>query len=90
FLNLPFSHIYWIKLICQYLTEGSLRKSIRLCKTIKADLIDEGSKITLSSYDLASVMYHANRDNLKNSKNHSLGIVLETQRFLDYLYHNPN
>jgi len=90
FLNLPFSHIYWIKLICQYLTEGSLRKSIRLCKTIKADLIDEGSKITLSSYDLASVMYHANKDNLKNSKNHSLGIVLETQRFLDYLYHNPN
>ncbi|MDR7017071.1 hypothetical protein [Acinetobacter sp. 3657] len=90
FLNLPFAHIYWIKLICQYLTEGSLRKSIRLCKTIKADLIDEGSNITLSSYDLASIMYHANRDNLKHSKNYSLGIVLETQRFFDFLYHNQN
>lgn len=90
FLNLPFVHIHWIKAFCQHLTEGSLRKSIRLCKTIKADLIDEGAKIALSSYDLASIMYHANKDNLKHGKNFSLAIVLETQRFLDYLYHNPN
>lgn len=87
-LNLPFTHIHWIKLFCVYLTDGSLRKSIRLCKTVKADLINEGEKISLSSYDLASIMYHSDKDNLKKSKNYSLGIVLEVQRFLDYLYHN--
>lgn len=90
FLNLPFSHIYWTKLVCQYLTEGSLRKSIRLCKTIKADLMDEGKNISLSSYDLASIMYHGNKDNLKHGKTYSLAIVLETQRFFDYLYHNTD
>ncbi len=90
FLNLPFVHIHWIKAFCQHLADGSLRKSIRLCKNIKADLIEEGSNITLSSYDLASIMYHANMVNLKHGKNFSLAIVLETQRFFDYLYHNPN
>lgn len=90
FLNLPFVHIHWIKAFCQHLADGSLRKSIRLCKTIKADLIEEGAKIALSSYDLASIMYHASMDNLKHGKKFSLAIVLETQRFFDYLYHNPN
>lgn len=86
FLNLPFTHIYLIELICKYLTNGSLRKSIRLCKTIKADLIAEGAKISLSSYDLASIMWYADKDNLKHGKNYPLAIVVETQRLFDYLH----
>lgn len=90
FLNLPFAHIYKIAFYCEYLTYGSLRKSIRLCKNIKADLMAEGKNIYLSSYDLASIMSHANTGNLKHGKKYPLAIVLETQRFLDYLYKNPS
>ena len=88
-MNLPFKHIYLVDFRCKYLTDGNLKKSIRLCKTVKADLIEEGQKIYLSSFDLASIMYHANTSNLKKGRNYALAIVLETQRFFDYLYHNP-
>ncbi|WP_201549580.1 hypothetical protein [Psychrobacter sp. Pi2-1] len=87
-MNLPFRHIYLIDTRCRYLTEGGLKKSIRLCKTLKADLITEGSKIHLSSFDIASIMYHANLDNLKKGSHYPLAVVLETQRFFDYLYNN--
>lgn len=89
-MNLPFKHIYYIDIRCKYLTDGGLKKAIRLCKTIKADLVEEGKEIHLSSFDLASIMYHSNLDNLKKGKTYALAIVLETQRFFDYLYHNPN
>lgn len=88
-MNLPFKHIYYIDIRCKYLTEGSLKKSIRLCKTMKADLIEEGKDIHLSSFDLASIMYHADRDNLKKGKTNAFAIILETQRFFNYLLTNP-
>lgn len=89
-MNLPFRHIYLIDIRCKYLTEGGLKKSIRLCKTLKADLIAEGSKIYLSSFDIASIMYHANLPNLKKGSHYPLAIVLETQRFFDFLHYNPD
>ena len=58
-----------------------LKKSIRLCKTIKADLVEEGKVIYLSSFDLASIMYHSNLENLKKGRTNALAIVLETKRF---------
>lgn len=88
-MNLPFRHMYLIDIRCKYSTEGGLKKSIRLCKTLKADLIAEGSRIYLSSFDIASIMYHANLSNLKKGSHYPLSVVLETQRFFDYLYHNP-
>lgn len=89
-MNLPFKHINYIDSRCKYLTGGGLKKAIRLCKTIKADLVEEGHPIYLSSFDLASIMYHANVDNLKRGESFALAIVLETQRFFDYLYHYPH
>lgn len=88
FLNLPFKHIQSIEKVCIHLTEGSLRKSIRLCKNIKADLIAEGRSIYLTSYDLASIMYYADKEALKLGKTNALAIVRETQRLFDYLYNN--
>ena len=89
-MNLPFKHIFYIDYKCKYYADGGLKKSIRLCKTIKADLVEEGKVIYLSSFDLASIMYHSNLENLKKGRTNALAIVLETKRFFDYLYHNPN
>lgn len=89
-MNLPFKHIYRIDSRCKYLTGGGLKKAIRLCKTIKADLIEEGHSIYLNSFDLASIMYYANVENLKRGESFALAIVLETQRFFDYLHHHPH
>lgn len=88
-MNLPFKHMHLIDNRCNYLTAGGLKKSIRLCKTLKADLIAEGYKIYLSSFDIASIMYHAEMSNLKKGSYYPLAVVLETQRFFDYLHYNP-
>ncbi|UQY33053.1 hypothetical protein K8U54_15085 [Pseudomonas fulva] len=86
--NWPFLHIKKITERCNT-THGGLRKSIRLCKNIKAELEAEGRKVSLSSFDLASIMYHANLGNLAVGAVFELAILAETQRYLDYLYiHN--
>lgn len=85
--NLPFTHIKLVKDRC-HSTVGGLRKSIRLCKHVKADLEDEGSKINLSSFDIASIMYHADGQALAQGRYFELAILTETQRHLDYLYGN--
>lgn len=86
--NWPFLHIKKITERCNT-THGGLRKSIRLCKNIKAELEAEGRKVSLSSFDLASIMYHANLGNLALGAVFELAILAETQRYLDYLYsHN--
>ena len=53
-------------------------------------VFQQGSKIHLSSFDIASIMYHANLDNLKKGSHYPLAVVLETQRFFDYLYNKPH
>lgn len=87
--NWPFLHIKNIRSCCDA-TRGGLRKSIRLCKNIKAELEAEGRTVTISSFDLASIMYHANMANLTAGSIYELAILAETQRHLDYLWHNKD
>lgn len=85
--NLPFKHISLIKSKCMR-NRGSLRKSIRLCKTLKADLIEEGTKIHLSSYDLAALMYHVRDSDLFDASKNDLLVLYMTQQHFDELYRN--
>lgn len=87
--NLPFLHIHRITERCNH-TRGSLRKAIRLCKNIKADLEEEGTTIALSSYDIAGLMYHANRDALLTGSLYELAVLAETQRHLDALWNSQD
>lgn len=86
--NLPFKHIAQINLQ-DILAFGALKKAIRLCKNVKNDAEEEGRSIELSSYDIAAIMYHANLSGLRTGLTHELAILAETQRHLDWLYHNP-
>jgi len=85
--NTPFFHIELITDRCGR-TFGGLRKSIRLLKNIKADSEAEGNKIGLSSFDIASIMYHADVNNLGQGRFYELAILGETQRWLDWLWNN--
>lgn len=79
--NQPFRHIELIRARCDQVG-GGLRKSIRLCKNVKAD---SDRNITLPSFDIASVMYHANLEALRIGRYYELAILSETQRHLDQL-----
>jgi hypothetical protein len=83
-VNFPFKHI---KLVSDrdITTAGGLRKAIRLCKNVKAD---SDRTIELSSFDIAAVMYHADQSALRTGIVYELAVLAETQRHLDYLYHN--
>lgn len=85
--NEPFLHMQLIKDKCAQ-CNGGLRKSIRLLKNLKADSKEEGLNIELSSYDIASLMYHADVNNLKHSTYYELAVLVETHRWLNYLAHN--
>jgi hypothetical protein len=83
--NFPFLHIKLVTERCDAVL-GSLRKSIRLCKNIKADSEEDGLDIQLSSFDIASIMYHADKIALTAGYLYELAILAETQKHLDYLY----
>lgn len=85
--NYPFLHIKRIIDKCNGV-DGSLRKAIRLCKSVKADAEVEGKAIPLPSFDIASAMYHADLSNLALGKYFELSILAETQRHLDALVRN--
>lgn len=85
--NLPFLHIQRIN-DRDWVTLGGLRKAIRLCKNVKSDAEDEGTAISLSSFDIAAIMYHADLQALSSSATYELAVLAETQRHLDWLYHN--
>lgn len=85
--NWPFLHIKRVRERCDA-TVGGLRKSIRLCKNLKAELEAEGINVPISSFDIASMMYHANMQNLSAGAYYELAILAETQRHLDYLWVN--
>lgn len=85
--NWPFLHIKKVRERCDS-TGGGLRKSIRLCKNLKAELEAEGQSVTISSFDIASLMYHANMASLTVGSLYELAILAETQRHLDYLWRN--
>jgi hypothetical protein len=86
--NWPFLHIKLVGDKCSS-TLGGLRKAIRLCKNVKADAAEEGTAINFPSFDIAAAMYHADASALMLGYVYELRILAETQRFLDYLYHNP-
>ena len=72
--NQPFRHIELIRSRCG-LVDGGLRKAIRLCKNVKAD---SDRTITLPSFDIASVMYHMNLEELQRGSYYELSILAET------------
>ncbi|MBD9541299.1 hypothetical protein IB276_17730 [Ensifer sp. ENS04] len=86
--NLPFLHIGRIHDRDQHESAGGLKQSIRLCKNVKNDAIQDGKKINLPSFDLAAIMYHANQAVLRTGTYYELAVLAETQRFLDYLYND--
>ncbi|WIW50480.1 hypothetical protein ML401_35790 (plasmid) [Bradyrhizobium sp. 62B] len=86
--NFPFKHIKLIEDRCSSCL-GGLRKAIRLCKNVKADAVEEGTKINFPSFDIAATMYHADQTALKIGYLYELRVLAEVQRHLDYLYHNP-
>ncbi|RYH63530.1 MAG: hypothetical protein EON54_08010 [Alcaligenaceae bacterium] len=87
--NLPFLHIDRVGARCDSIF-GGLRKSIRLCKQVKADMAKEGKLVSLPSFDIAATMYHADMSQLRIGLLYELAILAETQRFLDYLHHNKD
>lgn len=87
--NLPFLHMKRISDRCEK-TGGGLRKAIRLLKTIKADAREDDSTIDLPSFDLASMMYHADKVNLGRGIYYELAILAETQRHVAHLTTDPD
>lgn len=86
-LNTPFLHI---QRISQRDREclGGLKKAIRLCKNVKADAVEEGTKIDLSSFDIASALWHSDARALTVGVANELAILAEATRFLDFLARN--
>lgn len=82
--NMPFRHIKLISERCVQCV-GGLKKSIRLCKNVKADAINDGKDINFPSFDIAATMYHADLGALAAGTTYELAILAETQRWLDYL-----
>jgi hypothetical protein len=87
--NLPFLHIQRIDEQDRQ-AYGGLRKAIRLCKNIKADVEEDGRNVALSSYDIAGLLYHANLDALRAGAISELGIIAEAQRHFDWCYANQD
>ena len=87
--NMPFRHI-------ERITDrdrqcgGGLKKAIRLCKNVKADAKDEGTNIGLSSFDIASMLCHADVSALTVGVAYELAILAEATRFADHLVRNPD
>jgi hypothetical protein len=88
-LNTPFKHIHLIN-SRDDLCIGGLKKAIRLCKNVKADAETDGTKIQLTSYDIGSLLWHANMNALAVGIENELSILAEATRFLDYLVRNSN
>jgi hypothetical protein len=87
--NLPFLHI---KRVTERdtATLGSLKKAIRLSKNVKSDAEEDGRTIGLGSYEIAAILYHADAAALRAGSFYELQILAETQRYLDWLYHNKS
>jgi len=85
--NLPFLHI---KHVHDRDTSvlGGLKKAIRLTKNVKNDAENEDGAAKLPSFDIAALLYHADLGALRLGYTYELAILRETQRFLDWCYHN--
>jgi len=85
--NLPFTHINRIN---QRDNEvyGGLKKAIRLVKNIKSDAEIEILVRKLPSFDIASLLYHADQTALRAGYINELYILREAQRLFDWCYTN--
>lgn len=86
--NLPFTHI---KRVNDRDGEavGGLKKAIRLTKNVKNDAENEARAAKLPSFDIAALLYHADRRALMIGYLYELNILIETRRFLDWCWANP-
>lgn len=86
-LNLPFLHIKKVG-DADVMTYGGLRKAIRLTKNVKNDAEDQTGACKLSSFDIAALLFHADRAALSAGLVNELAVLRETQRFLDWCWNN--
>ncbi|MUZ64121.1 hypothetical protein [Agrobacterium vitis] len=87
--NWPFLHIHKIH-ERNGAIGGGMKKAIRLAKNVKNDAETEGTSIALPSFDIASIMYHADLKALSRGSIYELAILAEAQRHLDFLYNNQS
>jgi hypothetical protein len=85
--NMPFRHIERIT-DRDGLCGGGLKKAIRLCKNLTADAKEEGTNIGLSSFDISSMLWHADLPALTVGVASELAILAEATRFADNLARN--
>ena len=88
-LNMPFRHIGRINQR-DSVSLGGMKKAIRLVKNVKQDAKEEGTRIDLSSFDIASALWHADTSALTVGVANELAILAEATRFLDYLAKNQS
>lgn len=81
--NLPFLHIKRVH-DADVAVLGGLKKAIRLTKNVKNDAENSASASKLPSFDIAGLMFHADRSALFMGYTYELAILRETQRFLDW------
>ncbi|WP_432200177.1 hypothetical protein ACRAQ7_11030 [Erythrobacter sp. W53] len=86
FENQPFLHIKKID-EADMVAGGGLKKAIRLVKNVKSDS-DRAVVKKISSFDLASLMYHSNLNALSLGRFYELAVLAEVRRFLDWVYHH--
>jgi hypothetical protein len=87
FDNYPFLHIKRVS-DSDIAALGGLKKAIRLTKNVKNDAENEIGAAKLPSFDIAALLYHADQAALRSRYLYELAILLETQRFLDWCWHN--
>lgn len=87
--NLPFLHIHRVQ-GRDGSVYGGLKKAIRLTKNVKNDAQNSSTADKLPSFDIAALLYHADQTALRAAYAYELAILLETQRFLDWCYHNKS
>lgn len=85
--NLPFLHIHNINL-ADASTVGGIKKAIRLAKNVKNDAEDSHAAENLPSFDIASLLFHADRAALRAGYQYELAILAETKRFFDWCWNN--
>lgn len=86
--NLPFLHIKKVH-AHDGQCYGSLKKAIRLVKSVKSDS-DRANSANLPSFDIAALLYHANQSALQIGIVYELAILAEAQRFFDWCHNNKD
>jgi hypothetical protein len=85
--SMPFRHILRINQ-ADAATRGGLKKAIRLCKNVGADAARDGAPVTLSSFEIEALVWHADLSALEVAGANELSILAEVQRHLDALTTN--